>query len=150
MKPNKYEDESCGGVALTKETNYHDNGLIYRIRFCIKGTSNLHHADMPALFLFDINEKMEHFGWYFNNKFHKKDAPARWWNYGLEEWAFDGLYHRVKGPAIDYSKCAEDKKLHSYNKWRRHNKCHRLNAPAVLGFEKNPHKEFWEFGEFIK
>jgi hypothetical protein len=89
---------------------------------------------------------------YYNDRseLHRIDGPAIDWiagHYiGRQEWKFNGLYHRIKGPAfLNGTKIIQN--FYIKFSWWRHGSRHRLNAPAIIN--NNDKHEYWEFGNRI-
>ena len=41
--------------------------------------------------------------WYFNGVYHRVNGPAVERNNGHKSWCLNGEYHRINGPAVEYT-----------------------------------------------
>ena len=71
--------------------------------------------------------------WKLNGKYHRIDGPAIEWSNGDKSWYLYNKLHRLDGPAIE--------RAYGYKAWYLNNKRHREDGPAMeFG---NGTKEWW-------
>ena len=61
--------------------------------------------------------------WFQNGMFHRLDGPAVEYSDGSKGWYQNGMRHRLDGPAIEYPNGTKE--------WYQNDKRHRLDGPAI-------------------
>ena len=61
--------------------------------------------------------------WYLNGKYHRINGPAIEYSNGTKYWCLNGKYHRINGPACEWSDGSKY--------WYLDGKYHRINGAAI-------------------
>jgi hypothetical protein len=86
--------------------------------------------------------------WRFDGVLHRLDGPARIWLAGHKEWWVNGKFHRENGPAIEWNNGA--------NEWWFNGKCLGKNEEGFwalwefLNDEQRSHWELLQWAPWVK
>ena len=83
-----------------------------------------------------LNERTE---WQFNGVRHRIDGPAVEWTNGTKWWFLNSLLHRESGPAVEWANGAKW--------WYKNGQLHRESGPAVE--YADGHKTWWLNGREV-